>query len=108
MMNAVMENIMTRRTIRRFREQQICEEELQTVLDAGLYAPSAGGRQGVLFVVSQNKETNEKLVRIKRSNSHVKMSKDTTFISKEQPSIADDPNIVLEVRVSGRQCSVRS
>ena len=93
MMNAVMENIMTRRTIRRFREQQICEEELQTVLDAGLYAPSAGGRQGVLFVVSQNKETNEKLGRIKRSNSHVKMSTDTTFISKEQPSIADDPNI---------------
>ncbi|MBD5465874.1 MAG: hypothetical protein HDR22_08675 [Lachnospiraceae bacterium] len=29
MMNAVMENIMTRRTIRRFREQQICEGDEQ-------------------------------------------------------------------------------
>lgn len=93
MMNVVMENIRTRRTIRRFLEQQIREEELQTVLEAGLYAPSAGGRQGVLFAVSQDKETNEKLGRIKRRNSHVKMSTDTLYISKEQPSIADDPNI---------------
>lgn len=94
MTNEVLENIMTRRTIRRFREEQVGEEELQAVLDAGLYAPSAGGRQGVLFVVSQDKETNEKLGRIKRNNSHVKQSTDTVFISKEQPSIADDPAII--------------
>ncbi|MBD5631678.1 MAG: hypothetical protein HDP34_00385 [Clostridia bacterium] len=85
--------MMTRRTIRRFKEEQISEEELQAVLDAGMYAPSAGGRQGVLFVVSQNREMNEKLGRIKRNNSTVKMSTDTVYISKEQPSIADDPNI---------------
>lgn len=59
MTNAVIETIMTRRTIRRFDAKQIGEEELQTILDAGLYAPSAGGRQGVLFVVSQDKETKE-------------------------------------------------
>lgn len=91
--NTVMENIVTRRTIRRFLDKQICEEELQTVLEAGLYAPSAGGRQGVLFVVSQDKQTNERLGRIKRSNSHVRMSTDMVYISREQPSIADDPNI---------------
>ena len=93
MTNEVLENMMTRRTIRRFKEEQISEEELQAVLNAGMYAPSAGGRQGVLFVVSQNREMNEKLGRIKRNNSTVKMSTDTVYISKEQPSIADDPNI---------------
>ncbi|MBD5477311.1 MAG: hypothetical protein HDR17_15260 [Lachnospiraceae bacterium] len=93
MTNEVLENMMTRRTIRRFREEQINEEELQAVLDAGMYAPSAGGRQGVLFVVSQNREMNEKLGRIKRNNSTVKMSTGTIYISKEQPSIADDPDI---------------
>ncbi|MBD5503624.1 MAG: hypothetical protein HDR09_07750 [Lachnospiraceae bacterium] len=93
MTNEVLENMMARRTIRRFKEEQISEEELQAVLDAGMYAPSAGGRQGVLFVVSQNREMNEKLGRIKRNNSTVKMSTDTVYISKEQPSIADDPNI---------------
>ena len=94
MINAVMENIITRRTIRRFRSEQITEEKLQTVLEAGMYAPSAGGRQGVLFVVSQDRETNEKLGRIKKNNTNVKMSTDTVYISKEQPSIADDPAIV--------------
>ncbi len=94
MRNAVMENIVTRRTIRRFRSEQITEEELQTVLEAGMYAPSAGGRQGVLFVVSQDRETNEKLGRIKKNNTNVKKSTDTVYISKEQPSIADDPTIV--------------
>lgn len=93
MENPVMENILTRRTIRRFQDKQIGEEELQTVLEAGMYAPSAGGRQGVLFVVSQDKETNEKLGRIKKNNSYVKMSTETVYISKEQPSIADDPTI---------------
>lgn len=94
MMNAVMENILTRRTIRRFRSEQIKDEELQTVLEAGMYAPSAGGRQGVLFVVSQNRETNQKLGKIKKHNTHVRTSTDTVYISKEQPSIADDPAIV--------------
>ena len=93
MTNAVLENIKTRRSIRRFLERQISEEELQAVLDAGLYAPSAGGRQGVLFVVSQDEETNRRLGQIKRGNSHVKMSTETAYISREQPSIADDPNI---------------
>ena len=94
MTNAVMENILTRRTIRRFLTKQILEEELQTVLEAGLYAPSAGGRQGVLFVVSQDQEINKKLGRIKKKNSNVRMSTDTVYISKEQPSIADDPSII--------------
>lgn len=94
MTNVVMQNILTRRTIRRFLPKQIREEELQMVIDAGMYAPSAGGRQGVLFVVSQDKETNERLGRIKKSNSNIRMSTDTVYISKEQPSIADDPDII--------------
>lgn len=94
MTNAVIENILTRRTIRRFQAQQIQEDELQTILEAGLYAPSAGGRQGVLFVVSQDKETNKKLGQTKKNNTHVRMSTDTVYISKEQPSIADDSTII--------------
>ena len=38
---------MERRTIRRFDDRQLDEETLQLILQAGLYAPSAGGRQGV-------------------------------------------------------------
>lgn len=89
----MMESFLHRRSIRRFQEKQIKEEELQHILQAGLYAPSAGGRQGVLFAVSQDKETNEKLGKIKRANAHPRMATATSFVSKEQPSIADDPNL---------------
>lgn len=82
-----------RRAIRRFESKQIEESELQQILQAGLYAPSAGGRQGVIFVVCQEKEMNQKLGKIKRANSNPRMATATSYVSKEQPSIADDPTI---------------
>ncbi|MCD8036269.1 MAG: nitroreductase family protein [Clostridiales bacterium] len=92
-MGELMETIMHRRAIRRFDTRQIEETVLQEILKAGLYAPSAGGKQGVIFVVCQDKEVNERLGRIKRANSHPHMATATSYVSKEQPSIADDPNI---------------
>lgn len=85
--------MLKRRSIRRFRKEQINDEELDTILHAGLYAPSAGGRQGVIFVVSQDKETNERLGRIKRQHFHGRISTSDVYVSKEQPSIADDASI---------------
>ncbi len=46
-MNETMQTILHRRAIRRFDEKQIEEDVLQEIPLAGLYAPSAGGRQGV-------------------------------------------------------------
>lgn len=92
--NEVMKTIMYRRAIRRFEEKQIAEEELNQILQAGMYAPSAGGRQGVIFAVCQDKEVNEKLGKIKRANSNPHMATATSYVSKEQPSIADDPKIL--------------
>lgn len=91
--NTVMETILHRRAIRRFEPKQIEENALQQILQAGLYAPSAGGRQGVLFVVSQDRKVNERLGKIKRANSHPRMATATSYVSKEQPSIADDPRL---------------
>ena len=91
--NAVIENMMKRRSIRRFRPEQIGEEELDTILQAGLYAPSAGGRQGVLLVVCQDRKTNEQLGRIKKMHFHGRISTADVYISKDQPSIADDTSI---------------
>lgn len=94
-MNETMKTIMERRAIRRFNtERQIEEDVLDQILEAGLYAPSAGGRQGVIFVVCQDKEVNTKLGRIKRAASHPSMATATSYVSREQPSIADDETIV--------------
>ena len=93
MKNAVMETILHRRSIRRFAAGQIEEAALQQILQAGLYAPSAGGRQGVLFAVCQDREVNERLGRIKRANSRPRMATADSYVSREQPSIADDPGL---------------
>ena len=90
--HAVMETILHRRSIRRFAPEQV-REELQQILQAGLYAPSAGGRQGPIFVVSQDRAVNVRLGRIKRANSHPRMATASSYVSREQPSIADDPGI---------------
>lgn len=92
-MNEILSVIMHRRTIRRFDEKQLDESALETILEAGLYAPSAGGRQGVIFAVCQDKDVNEHLGKIKRLNSRPKMSSGNSYVSKQQPSIADDASI---------------
>lgn len=92
-MNEIMNVILHRRAIRRFSGKQIAEDALQQILQAGLYAPSAGGRQGVIFAVCQDRAVNERLGKIKRANSNPNMAKNGNYVSKEQPSIADDPNL---------------
>lgn len=56
-----MEIIKTRRSCRKFQDRQISRVELDAVLEAGTYAPSAGGRQSAFIVAVQNKEQRKKL-----------------------------------------------
>ena len=93
-MNEVMNTILHRRSIRRFDDRQIEEPALRQILQAGLYAPSAGGRQGVIFAVCQDREINERLGKIKRANSNPHMANGDNYVSHEQPSIADDPKLI--------------
>jgi nitroreductase len=92
-MNDIVKNILERRSIRKYKPEQINREDLDIILEAGLYAPCAGGRQGVIMVACQNREINTELGEINRSFFHGRMSTATAYISKEQPSIADDPKI---------------
>ncbi|MFL0195390.1 nitroreductase family protein [Clostridium sp. WILCCON 0269] len=58
--NETLKNIKQRRSIRSFKDEQIKDEELQVVLEAGLYAPNAGN-QPWHFTAIQNKEILNKL-----------------------------------------------
>ena len=81
-----------RRSIRKYEDRQIDRADLEKVMEAGLYAPNAGGGQRSMIVAIHNPELVEKLGRLNvacmdRSRligSHV---------SAEQPSIIDDPSI---------------
>lgn len=63
-MNSTVKDILERRSIRKFKPEQITEDELNTVLKAGIYAPTAMNRQSPIMVVLQNKETIEKVAKL--------------------------------------------
>jgi nitroreductase len=65
-MNEIIQNIVTRRSIRKFQTQQVDEESLTEILLAASYAPSASGRQSPLIVVCQNEKINDELGKINR------------------------------------------
>ena len=57
MMNETIKTLLERRSIRAYRPEQIKEEELQAILEAGLYAPSGMGRQAPVLVAIQDPQT---------------------------------------------------
>ena len=59
--NAVLDAIIQRRSVRYFTSEQITDEKLQVILNAGLYAPNAGGIQSCVFVACQDPKLNREL-----------------------------------------------
>lgn len=60
-MNQIMENILTRRSIRAFNEQAIPREELEQILQAAIYAPSGMNKQTWHFTAIVNREKIQEL-----------------------------------------------
>lgn len=88
----LLELIKKRRSIRKYTGEQIPREALETIIEAGLYAPNAGGRQGTFLVGIHDKklaETVGKLNLLGFDRSRLLGS----YVSKEQPSTIDDPSI---------------
>jgi len=56
MKNEALEVLKNRRSIRRFKPEQITDEELNAVTEAGTYAPTGKGTQGVQIVAVQTPE----------------------------------------------------
>lgn len=65
-MNEVLKNIVTRKSVRKFKEEQIKDEELDLILKAGIYAPSGMNKQSWQFTVVQNKDEIELLAKVVR------------------------------------------
>lgn len=56
-MNETIKTLLARRSVRAYRPEQIAPQELDAILEAGTYAPSAHGKQSVTLVVVQDRET---------------------------------------------------
>lgn len=64
MNNEVLQNIKTRRSIRKYKTEQVKAEELQAVLEAGTYAPSGRGMQSPILVAVQDKAVIKQIVKM--------------------------------------------
>ena len=56
-MNEVLKVLKERRSVRKYKAEQIRDEELNAILEAGTWAPSAKGLQTSVMVVVQDPET---------------------------------------------------
>jgi len=56
-MNEAIRNMTERRSVRKFQQKQIPEEDLQQILEAARFAPTGMDRQQVLYIVVQDAET---------------------------------------------------
>ncbi len=63
-MNETIKNLLERRSCRKYKKEQIKDDDLNLILKAGEYAPTGMGRQSPIIVVLQNKEKIEKLSKI--------------------------------------------
>lgn len=68
MKEEALEVLRNRRAIRKFKAEQIKPEELDAVLEAGMYAPTGMGKQSPLMVAVQDPE---KVNEIKKLNAEI-------------------------------------
>ncbi|MDE7454699.1 MAG: nitroreductase family protein [Clostridia bacterium] len=84
--------IKNRRSIRKYTDEQIPKDYLEKIIEAGLCAPNAGGRQGTVIVGIHNKELTETVGKLNLANFD-RGRLEGSYVSKEQPSIIDNPKI---------------
>ncbi len=58
------EDLLTRRSVRKYTDRQVEDEKLDKVLTAGLYAPTGMNNQAPILVAVRDKETRDRLSRM--------------------------------------------
>ena len=84
--------VKARHSVRKYTDKQISHSDPELILEAGIYAPNAGGGQRSMIVAVHNAELTAKIGRMnvaKFDRSRLIGS----YVSKEQPSVIDDPTM---------------
>ena len=88
----IMDVMKKRRSIRKYQDKQIDRKDLEKIIEAGLYAPNAGGGQRARIVAVYDKELAGKIGRLNLACfDRSKLA--GGYVSSEQPSTIDDPTI---------------
>lgn len=87
----LLEMIRNRRSIRKYRDQKVEKEKLEKILEAGIYAPNPGGRQGTKILILDDAALIEKIGIVNTDCENRDWG--GSGVSAEQPSIIDDLSI---------------
>ncbi len=88
----LMDIIKARHSIRKYTDNQICRKDFELILEAGNYAPNAGGGQRSMMVSVHNAELTAKIGRMNLARFD-RSRLLGGYVSSEQPSSIDDPTI---------------
>lgn len=95
-MNETIKTILSRRSVRSYQPKQITDEELNLILKAGTYAPSAMNQQSSHFTVIQNRELMDELVALGKE-----------AIGEDRNPFYDAPTVVLVFAKKGNIAPVQ-
>jgi len=110
-MNQTIHDLKTRRSIRKFKDEQISDEDLKIILETGTYAPTGRGMQSPKIVVIQDEEKIKELSAWNRSFFPVEVPEDLdpfygaktlliVLADSEMPTWVEDGASVLAVLVN--------
>lgn len=104
-LNQVLENIKSRRSIRKYLSKQIKDNELEMILESAIYAPTGGNEQPWHFTVIQNKDLIDRMsAESKKVMAHSSIDWISQMGKSEQLNIFfHAPTIVV---VSGRENAI--
>lgn len=86
----LMDLLKTRHSIRKYTEKQISREDLELIMEAGNFAPNAGGGQRSMLVGIRNSALTTKIGMMNLAGFD-RSRLAGSYVSKEQPSVIDDP-----------------
>lgn len=86
----LLEMIKQRRSIRKYLDKKVEKQKLDKIVEAGIYAPNPGGRQGTKIIMLDDAELIERIGII---NADCENRNWNFGVSSEQPSIIDDKTI---------------
>ena len=82
------EVIKSRRTIRKFTEEDVSDETVRQIIEAGMLAPSAGNMQSWEFIIVRDKTTKYSLSQEALGQTHV-LESPVTIIVADNTKIAE-------------------
>ena len=96
-MNETIKTLKERRSIRRFTSQMPKKEDLDAIIEAGLYAASGMGRQSPIIIAVTNKEVRDQLSEVNRRIGGFPEGSDPFYGAPAVLIVLADKNVVTHV-----------